>query len=115
MKYDAPWYVGANGATVATRVEAQRFARDLVLSDDYQKNLRVRLLAGTLPAAVEVLLLHYAFGKPLEQVQVQVSSQQQDLSQLSGEELLRRMDEMQAALRDLQELEEAIPARYKVA
>ena len=40
-----------------------RFARHFLMSDRYQRTLERRILAGTAPH-MEVLLHHYAFGKP---------------------------------------------------
>jgi hypothetical protein len=46
----------------ATR-EIKEFARNFLMSDKYQRTLERRILAGTAPQ-MEVMLHHYAFGKP---------------------------------------------------
>jgi hypothetical protein len=48
----------------ATR-EIKEFARNFLMSDKYQRSLERRILAGTAPH-MEVLLHHYAFGKPTD-------------------------------------------------
>jgi hypothetical protein len=105
-----PWYVGHNGATNLTRHEAQSFARQLLDSADYRDSLQKRIRTGDLPPAVETMLWHYAYGKPVEQVQLQVSTVEQDLSQLSSAELEQRAKELLDALREAREVEQAITA-----
>jgi hypothetical protein len=48
----------------ATR-EIKEFARNFLMSDKYRRTLERRILAGTAPQ-MEVLLHHYAFGKPTD-------------------------------------------------
>lgn len=110
-----PWHVGANGATLFTRHEAQRFARQLVESQDYKDSIDRRIRSDSLPPAVECMLWHYAFGKPIEQVNVTVQPGQEDLSTLSVDELLRRAQELAKKLEEAQALQDALPAQYKVA
>ena len=49
-------------------VEVQQFAIEFVLDPVYRKNLRQRLQQGK-AQQLEVLLWHYAFGKPKEEVE----------------------------------------------
>lgn len=110
-----PWYVGhaANSTTVYTRREAQSFARGLLTSTAYRDSLEKRLLAGDLPPAVESMLWHYAFGKPIEQVEVSMRQAEQDLSRLSMQELLEKADQLRDALLEAAATEAAIPAEFK--
>lgn len=55
-----------NNATL----EARQFAHGLVSSRAYRDNLKSRLMAGTLPPALESMLFHYAYGKPPEKVEL---------------------------------------------
>jgi hypothetical protein len=48
----------------ATR-EIKEFARDFLMSDRCRRSLERRILAGTAPH-MEVLLHHYAYGKPTD-------------------------------------------------
>lgn len=111
---NAPWYVGSNGATNFTRHEAQRFARQLLESAEYRRNLEKRVTDGTAPPAIEAMLWHYAYGKPIEQVEIQVSQAHDDLSKLSVEELQQRARDLARQLEEAQQLEDALPGEYRV-
>src|SRR5688572_15291641 len=89
-----PWYTGSNGATTFTRHEAQRFARQIVESQDYRDSLNRRIKSDTLQSGVECMLWHYAYGKPVEQLQITLQPGQEDLSSLSLAELQDRAKAM---------------------
>jgi len=97
-----PWYAPANPSSSSSfmRHEAQRFARSIVESESYRKTVRDRILSHDLPPAVETMLWHYAYGKPIEQVQLNVT-QTEDLSALTADELLQRADALRQQLADL--------------
>lgn len=78
----------------ATADAAREFAED-ILDADYLATLRARAIAGELPPQVEVLLLHYRYGKPPEQILV---TQEDDLSNLSDAELSALLTKLQAQL-----------------
>ena len=109
----APWYVGSTGATQFMRHEAQRFARELVESEDYKRTLRERIRDKRLNPLIESLLWHYAYGKPIEQVQVQVTTTE-DLSQLSVEELQARAKAVFDTLEEAKAVRDAIDIRVLV-
>jgi hypothetical protein len=48
----------------------EEIAQDIIMNPVYQKNLRERALAGTLPPMVEVLLYHYLFGRPVDKLEL---------------------------------------------
>lgn len=50
-------------------VTPETFCRALLESAQYREYLRDRILFKTLPPAIEVLIYHYAFGKPVERVE----------------------------------------------
>lgn len=50
-----------------TTREIRQLAQELLTNRDYLKSLKERLQAGT-AGAVEVLLYHYAWGKPKEEM-----------------------------------------------
>ena len=52
-------------------VDVRQLARELVLNPDYRARFRERLMRGHLAPAVELALLYYAFGRPVERVQVE--------------------------------------------
>lgn len=109
-----PWYVGHNGATNFTRHEAQKLARNIVESQDYRDSLTRRIKSDTLPPAVECMLWHYAYGKPIEQVNLNVT-QHEDLSALGLDELFLRARELAQQIDEAQQLANAIPAEFKAA
>lgn len=111
---NVPWYVGHNGATNFTRHEAQKFARNIVESQDYRDSLDRRIKADSLAPAVECMLWHYAYGKPIEQVNLNVTAHE-DLSALGLDELYVRAQELAKQLEEAQQLADAIPAEFRAA
>lgn len=109
-----PWAIGNGGtATALTRHELSKFCRGLLESQDYRDVLEKSLKDRTLPPALEQMIWHYAYGKPVENVNVAVTTE--DLSSVPTEELVQRY---QARLKELEEvslLEGAIPAEFKTA
>lgn len=107
-----PWYVGPGGsATAFTRHEAQKFARGILESQTYRDGLQARAQKGELAPAMEALLWYYAYGKPKEQIEVTV--QHEDLSSLSHEELLARIDEKRDELLSAAAQKAAIPVEFQ--
>lgn len=104
---NAPWSI-VGGATNFTRHEIQAWARRLLTSETYRAQVEADLLAKTLPLAHVIMLHHYAFGKPIEQVNLTVQQAQEDLSQLSIKELIQRQAEIAKELQEAEELEAAI-------
>lgn len=72
---------------VPFRTSAKQFARDIVNSSTYRESIARRVLMDELPAPVEVLLLHYAYGKPVERLEVETKN---DLSGLTLSQLEER-------------------------
>jgi hypothetical protein len=68
--------------------QAQARARKILDSPEYEELLLERCELGTLPAVIEQLLWHYAYGKPTEHSEV-VLKDERDLTQLSDAELER--------------------------
>ena len=83
------------------KVTAEARAICAAILDDptYRTNLTARARAGTLAPAVEAMLWHYAFGKPRESLEVTVGPAG-DLSELSTEDLLHRVDGLREQLRE---------------
>lgn len=50
---------------------ARRFAQRLLKTKIYRESIQRRMILHELSPAVECLLLYYAFGKPVEKVQVE--------------------------------------------
>jgi hypothetical protein len=74
--------------------EARAAATALLDSAEYQASLRRRILAGTLPPALEILLWHYRYGRPVERVNLNVA----EVAELSTSELEARTRELLAQL-----------------
>jgi len=84
------------GATNVASREIKDVARRLLEDAAYQARLVTRLRAGKAPH-VEVLLFHYAFGKPTERYEVTTAIS--DFSRLSDEELVAQLETTLMSLR----------------
>lgn len=84
--------------------EAKNFALEVVRSDEYRASIWRRIKTDTLAPAVEVRLLEYAYGKPVERVEV--TNLGENLSQLSTAELVARAELVTALLHARKMLEE---------
>lgn len=69
------------------KTEASRFAREIITSSEYMKNLIIRAEAGILPPAVEIMLWNYSFGKPLDRTELTVKDETPDYSNYSPAQL----------------------------
>lgn len=106
-----PWNItpGMQSTNMQTH-ELRTWARQMLTSSKYRAALETSLIARTCPPAIESLLYYYAYGKPVENVNLNVTQGQEDLSQLSIPELADRAQAIQDALREAQDLENAISA-----
>jgi hypothetical protein len=75
------------------------FARRIVEDPIYLANLLQRAQAGTLPPAVEQLILYYAFGRPVEHVITDMTVRPASLEDLSPQELALRAERLTKQLR----------------
>jgi hypothetical protein len=50
--------------------EARDLAQQLLGEKTYTERFKARLLAGELPPALEAMIWHYAYGKPIERLEV---------------------------------------------
>lgn len=102
---------GVQGASIAaprgrppgrrnnSTLEAQNWAREVVRSKEYRESVKRRIENDTLPAAVEVLLNHYAFGKPLERVAI-VDEREELVANMTDLELAERAEAAASTLRE---------------
>ena len=58
-------------ASTPTKLTVKSFAREVLNSREYRQSILNRVLLGDLPPAVECLLYHYAYGKPVERLEVE--------------------------------------------
>lgn len=71
--------------------EARALARNIIDNQLYRENLLARATRGMLPPGVETMLWHYAFGKPPDVVDMQVTDvTTAKLQEMSDEELAAR-------------------------
>jgi len=82
-----------NKATVAGR----EFAEKLVTDPDYLASVEARAKAGKLPAGVEIMLWHYAHGRPKELLELSGSIGTRDVATMSTDELLAELEAHQLA------------------
>lgn len=99
--------------------EGLRLAREkakTILEDPaYNASLLSRARSGTLPHAVEVLLWHYAYGKPIEKIELTDETENIDLTQFSLDQLRERADSVRAAALELEkELADARKAEASI-
>jgi|CXWL01.1.fsa_nt_gi hypothetical protein len=69
------------GTPNKTTVEVKEFARSILEGPLYQKRLRDRVMQGKAPQ-IEVLLFHYAYGKPKEHFSVERGPTMEELVSL---------------------------------
>lgn len=75
---------------------AEKLASKIVDSPEYFKSLMDRAFAGTLPPAIEMLLWHYRFGRPVNKVEISSvgTGNGVDLTELSMDELAKRSERL---------------------
>jgi hypothetical protein len=84
----------------------REFCRGIVESAEYRTSLVERIMEHTLPAAVEIMLHWYAYGKPADQKDNSMALARQELSGLTTEELLARVQTTARDLLNLKDQEE---------
>lgn len=67
--------------------EGREFAQRFVNDPEYRESLRRRVANDTLAPAVEVQLQHYAWGKPIDRVEISDTTEKKDLTALTDAEL----------------------------
>lgn len=70
------------------------FARRVLEDGAYRLGILQRARTGTLAPQVEVTLYHYAYGKPVERVQIDDRRTGAELQHMSPEELKKQFDEL---------------------
>src|SRR5688572_17757086 len=94
------------GAVNLVKREAAAFARSVVQSPEYVEWLWERVTNRTLHPETEKLLWQYAYGRPPEHIQLNVSHDTVDLAELSLDELATLTERLSADIRAM-DLEEA--------
>jgi hypothetical protein len=85
----------ARGTPNRRTVHGREFAERLCNDAEYLANLEARAKAGRLPPGVEILLWHYAHGRPKEVLELSGSIGTRDVATMSTEELLAELEQHQ--------------------
>lgn len=83
------------------KLTAKKFSELILDSDEYRKSIERRIAADALPPAVESLLWHYRYGKPVDKIDIRDKTN--DLSGQSTEQLESRAMALMEAARRLRE------------
>lgn len=89
----------------AQRNEAKLFALQIVRDPEYRSGLLRAARARKLPPAIETMLWHYAYGKPVEKIDIGLSTD--ELEEMSDLELAKRAAMLAAVLSRTQDEVEA--------
>lgn len=76
-------------------VDARIAAGNILDSAEYQDSLLRRARLGTLPPAIEQMLWHYRYGKPVDRSEVTLNVNE-DMSGMTHDDLVHRLDEIKA-------------------
>ena len=76
------------GAMGALTKQAREAASRILDSAEYLMSLKTRANEGTLPPPVEIMLWHYRYGKPKDQIVI--TQGEENLTELTTEELALR-------------------------
>jgi hypothetical protein len=93
-----------NRVTAAGRAEAKSFSLSILRSEEYRMSVERRVRAGTLPPAVECRLMDYAWGRPVEHVEISTPSTA-ELAQLDDMGLAERAEIIATVLREKAKLD----------
>jgi hypothetical protein len=82
------------------KMTAKAFSKEILDTAQYRESLLRRILMDQLPAAVECLLYHYAYGKPVESIEIKdVTDPLDDFTAEQCEEHAQRLIEVARQLR----------------
>jgi hypothetical protein len=86
--------------TIIEKNEAKNFALRVCRDPDYQESVMTRARAGTL-GSMEQVIWAYAYGKPVERVEVRTPDVPAELSGMTNAELADRAEVLASFLREL--------------
>lgn len=84
-----------------TKDVGYKFAKELLDSPTYIALLKDQLESGTLPAMLVKRLWDYAYGKPAEKIQVEMTTK--SLEDMNPEQLQEHMQELMTLAQSLEE------------
>jgi hypothetical protein len=85
------------------KLTAKAFCKEILDSKEYRDSLLRRIIMDELPPAVEVLLYHYAHGKPVERMEVKDVTD--PLEDFTAEQCQERAEKLLDLARQLKEAE----------
>lgn len=92
-------------ASFPAKITAKEFSRNVIASPEYRQSVLNRITLGELPPAVECLMWHYAYGKPVDHLEVKDTTN--PLAALSLEELEQQALFLADLVRTLRQAEPA--------
>lgn len=96
---NTPSSATTEASTTPRKLTAKAFSKAILESADYAASIQRRILADTLPPAVEVKLYEYAYGKPVDKVEVRDKTN--PLEELTMEQLETRAMKLAALVAKL--------------
>jgi hypothetical protein len=102
------------GAISATTRSIQLFCRSIVEDPEYRATVLQRARNGTL-GPMEAVVWAYGYGKPKSILDLHITREEEELSELSAEELALRASEVMKQLQAVRDIEAAILVEYEVA
>lgn len=84
------------------KLTAAEFCKAILTSPEYRQSIVHRITLGTLPPAVECRFYDYAYGKPVEKVEVKDTTDDSD--DLTAEQLEERAAHLMELARELRDI-----------
>ena len=92
-------------------ISIRDFCRGVLRSQEYRDSIVQRIRLGTLPSAVEIVMYHYAEGKPVDRVEVKDTTvPAESLTPAQLDERAARLTEMARFLRRAEQFDEPLNA-----
>jgi hypothetical protein len=101
------------GSLSEKTLAVREFCRSVCEDKEYRAAILRRARTNTL-GPMEQVIWAYAWGRPKERVEIELSAPSPDLSQLSMQELIMQASELMLQLRQAEEQEMALPAEYRL-
>lgn len=87
--------------TAPTKQSAKTLAKGILESSEYRRSIERRITSDTLPPAVECKLYDYAYGKPVDKVEIKDVTNR--LEAMSDEQLATHLEMLRAKVAGLRE------------
>lgn len=77
-----------------SKISAKTLAKGILESNEYKRSLERRITTDTLPPAVECKLYDYAYGKPVDKVEIKDTTNR--LEAMSNDQLMAHLEALRA-------------------